>query len=84
MYISSRVYLQESRYKAAVCISHHVLILRKVYIKLLNVYIITCLSSGKLIKLAAGLYYHVFICMNVNIKLRSVYIVRCSSTGKLI
>ena len=65
--ILSGIHLQKSRYKVAVYISYHVVILRKVYIKLWNAYIITCSPAGKLIKVAAGLYYHVFICMNANI-----------------
>ena len=53
---------------------YHVFILRKVYIKLRNAYIITCSPTGKLIKAAARLYYHVFICRNVNIYICGLHI----------
>ena len=55
MYISSRVHLQESWYKVAVCIYHHVFICRNVDINLRYVYIITCSSDGKLIS-SCGMY----------------------------
>ena len=49
MYISSSHHLQESWYKVAVCIYHHVFICWKIDIKLRYVYIIRCLPAGKLI-----------------------------------
>ena len=55
MYISSRVHLQETWYKVAVCISHQEFICSKVDVKLRYVYIITCSSAGKLIS-SCGMY----------------------------
>ena len=80
MYISSRVLVQESWYKVAVCIYHQVFISRKVDTKLQYVYIITC----SWYKVAVCIYHHVFICSKVDVKLRYVYIIRGSSEGKLI
>ena len=55
MYISSGDHLQESWYKVAVCIYHQEFICRKIDIKLRYIYIIRCLSAGKLIW-SCGMY----------------------------
>ena len=59
-------------------------ICRKVYIKLRYVYIITCSSAGKLIKVAACIYHHVFVRKKVDKKLWYVNIITCSSARTLI
>ena len=85
MYISSRVHLQESWYKVAVCIYHQVIIGRKVDIKLPYVYIIRCSSAGKLIS-----SYRMYISSGVH-RQESwckvavyIYIITCSSARNLI
>ena len=84
MYISSGVYLHENWYKVAVCIYHHVFICRKIDIKLRYVYMIRCLSAGKLIQ-SCGIYISSAVHLQeVDIKLRYLYIISCSSPGKLI
>ena len=55
MYISSGAHLQESCYKVAVCIYHHVFISWKIDIKLPYVYIIRCSTTGKFIQ-TCGMY----------------------------
>ena len=61
MYILPRVHLQKSLYKVAVCIYYDVFVCRKVDIKLRYVYIITCLSAGKLIEVVACLLSRVHL-----------------------
>ena len=62
---------------------------RRVYhkescVKLRYVYIMECLSQGKLFKVAVCIYHQVFISRKVVLKLQYGYImIKCSSQGKL-
>jgi len=50
MYISSGVHDKESSSKVAECIYHHVCVITKVVINLLNLYYFTSASQGKLVE----------------------------------
>ena len=76
MYILTHVHREESCFKVAECLYDHVLIWRKVVLKLRNVYVIT----KKVVLKLRNVYV---ITRKVILKLRNVYVIKCSSEGKL-